>query len=141
LSRAWQQTRSQLGQGVNPVAWARQFPWLTVGTAAVAGFTAAATLIPSKEQQALSRLAKIERALNPPPPKPAQGNGDAKTEHHGILGTILHEALAVLRPALVSLMAAGMAGSVAPPDGQAPDGQTQDAAGTEADPQQSYGGA
>ena len=135
MSRVWQQTRSQLGQGANPIEWARRFPWVTVGTAAVAGFTAAAMLIPSKEQEALRRLARIERALNPPPARPAHGNGDTKTEHHGILGTILHEALAVLRPALVSLMAAGMAGS-APPDDR-----TQDATGPEADPEQSNGGA
>lgn len=136
LSRAWGEAKSQLGEGVNPVAWAREFPWVTVGAAAVAGFTAAATLIPSREQQALRRLARIERALNPAPPKPQQSNGDGKKEHGGILGTILHEVLAVVRPALVGLITAGMAGRQSPP----PDGQGQAAAGSD-DETQSYGGA
>ena len=137
LSRAWGEAKSHLGQGVNPVAWAREFPWVTVGAAAVAGFTAAATLVPSREQQALRRLARIERALNPPPPKPEQSNGDWKKEPGGVLGTILHEVLAVVRPALVGLITAGMGAYQSPPS----DGQAKMAAGSEDEAQQSYGGA
>lgn len=110
---------------------------MTVGAAAVAGFTAAAALIPSREQQALNRLARIERALNSPPPKPERSNGDGKKEPSGILGTILHEALAVLRPALIGLITAGMAGQRP----TAPDGQAQGPAGSEDAAQQFYGGA
>ena len=112
--------KSRLGQGVDPKAWAAEYPWVTVGAAAVAGFVAAATLIPSKEEQALKRLAAIERALHPPPPPREDGNGDAKKEGRGgMLGTILHEAIAILRPTLLSMMTAGLAAGQVAPDGPA----------------------
>ena len=88
---------------------------MTVGAAAVAGFLTAYTLIPSKEEQALKKLAKIERALNPPPPRREEHtNGNAeKDQRGGMLATMLHEALAVVRPALVSLITANLANPAA----------------------------
>jgi len=132
MSRAWREMKSRLAHGTNPVAWAREFPWVTVGAAAVAGFATAATFIPSKDQQALKRLAKIEQALHPPPKRGEHANGDAKAEpeHRGMLATILHEAITILRPALVSLMTAGMGASPIPSDGQQ-QVQTDDPAGSQ----------
>jgi len=60
----FQDIKAKLGQGVDPKAWAREHPWVTIGAAAVAGFAATAALVPSKEEQALKKLAAIERALN-----------------------------------------------------------------------------
>ena len=106
-----------------------------MGAGAIGGFVAAATLVPSKEQQALRKLAAIERALNPPRHRePEHENGDEHKHGPGMLSTILHEALGVLRPALLSLMATRLAGS---PDGQ----PTTQAAQQEDDQQQFYGGA
>lgn len=138
MSKAWQEMKARLGQGTNPAAWAHEYPWITVGAAAVAGFAAAATLVPSKEQQALKRLARIERALHPPAPRADHGNGNGdskKEEHGGMLSTILHEAIAVLRPALVSLMTAGLAANPA-----AQQGEVQAASDASDEPQDYYGG-
>src|SRR5579864_1384825 len=109
MSKAWQEIKARLGQGANPVAWAKEYPWITIGAAAVAGFTAAAALVPTKEDQALKKLSAIERALNPPPPRHEAENGDSHKDGRGMVGTILHELLGILRPALVGLMTAGMA--------------------------------
>lgn len=122
MTKAFQELKTRLGQGVAPQAWAKEYPWITVGAAAVAGFVAASALIPSKEEQALKKLAAIERALNPHPPQPrsADGNGNAPPkESKSMLGTILHEAIAIARPAIVSLMSAHLAGGM-PPDGGQP---------------------
>ena len=62
----------------------RQYPWLTLGASTVAGFVATSLLVPSKEDQALKKLAKIERALNPAAPaaaKPADGDGDSAQDY------------------------------------------------------------
>jgi hypothetical protein len=116
MAQVWSQVKGHLAQGAAPQAWAREFPWITVGAAAVAGFVAASALIPSKEEQALKKLAAIERALNPAPPRTehADGNGHGKKESGSMLSTILHEVLAVARPAIVSLMTAGLTGAMPP---------------------------
>ena len=118
MGKAWQEIKARLGHGANPVAWAKEYPWITVGAAAVAGFTAAAALVPTKEDQALKKLSKIERALNPPPPRHDHENGDSHKEGRGMVGTILHELLGILRPAMVSLMTAGMVQNPANPEEQ-----------------------
>jgi hypothetical protein len=127
LAGAWDQMKTRLGQGVAPQAWAKEYPWATVGAAAVAGFVAVAALVPSKEEQALKKLAAIERALNPPPPREDHSNGDARKEGGGLLGSILREAIKVAQPVLMSMMAGGMGPGMAPQQPGAPD------------PQQDYG--
>ena len=117
----------RLGQGIDPLAWTKQHPWMALGAAAAAGFVATTTIVPSREQQALKKLAAIERALKPPPER---SNGDSKHEKGGLLGTILHEAIGVLRPVLMSLITTNLGGGMQPPDQQPaanpdsiPDGQ------------------
>jgi len=114
LGQAWDEFKSKLGHGVDPKAWARQHPWMAIGGAAVAGFAATAALVPSKEQQALRKLAELERALHPPMLQPT--NGDAKKAKAGILTTIALEAFALLRPVLASILTAQMGGGQAPPE-------------------------
>ena len=116
MSKAFAEMKARFGQGVDPKLWAKEYPWMTIGAAAVAGFLAAYTLVPSKEEQALKRLARIERALNPPRSRHEDhSNGDDKKEDGkgGMLSTILHEALGVVRPALVSLLTANLANPAA----------------------------
>ena len=128
LSQALGQVSQRLREGVDPKLWAKEYPWITVGAAAVAGFLTAYTFVPSKEEQALKKLARIERALHPPPPPPRReehGNGDSgKESHGGMLSTILHEALAVVRPALVSLLTANLANPAAA-QGQAAEAENE----------------
>ena len=124
LMRAFTEVKDKLGEGANPVLWAKQYPWISMGVAAVAGFVGTAMLVPSKEEQALAKLAAIERALNPPKPKPkaahddVDGHDDAKAYKPGsssIMTVILRELLGAIRPALVSLITAGVAGKTAKP--------------------------
>ena len=117
MAAAWGQLKARLGQGAAPAAWAKEYPWITVGAAAVAGFIATAAIVPSKEEQALKKLAAIERALNPPPPKaaPAADHSDGKKEEGGSLwSTILHEILAMARPILTGLVTANLGGTAPP---------------------------
>jgi hypothetical protein len=113
LAHAWEQVKVRLGQGVAPSEWAKEYPWIAVGAAAVAGFVATAALVPSKEEQALKKLAAIERALNPGPPREEEhSNGNSKKAGAGLMGTILHEVLNIARPVLLSMMSAGIGGAV-----------------------------
>ena len=129
MSAAWGQIKARLGQGAAPAAWAKEYPWITVGAAAVAGFIATAAIVPSKEQQALKKLASIERALNPHPPKaePASDHSDGKQESPSIWATILREVLALARPILTGLVSANLGGMPRDPQAaehpeQAPEG-------------------
>lgn len=73
MARAWEQVASGFAQGLSVGAWTREHPWVAVGTAATAGFAAGVSLIPSKQEQALHKLAELQRALN------ADHNGDTDT--------------------------------------------------------------
>jgi hypothetical protein len=118
MAAAWGQLKARLGQGAAPAAWAKEYPWITVGAAAVAGFIATAAIVPSKEEQALKKLAAIERALNPHPPKaePATDHSDGKKEAGSLWSTIIHEILAMARPILMGLVSANLGGSTPPAD-------------------------
>jgi hypothetical protein len=123
-----------LGQGANPVEWAREYPWASVGAAAVAGFVAANVLIPSKEDQALKKLARLERALSSPPPPVIDGSTpDKDPAKHGVLYGLLNQALKAVQPAIISAITAHVAknepsngqphpaaGSAPPPPGVGP---------------------
>ena len=124
MGKALEQLKSRLSQGMAPSALAKQHPWVTVGAAAVAGFFAASTLIPSKEEQALKKLAAIERALHPAPSKPEHVEGNGKKEGPSLVSTIMHEMLAIARPAIISMMTAGIGGAMqAPVDPETSDGK------------------
>lgn len=111
-----------LGQAVNVAGWTRQYPWLTLGASTVAGFVATAMVVPSKEEQALRKLAKIERALNPPPPRkdePAAADGDSakefKTGRQSFARSLLGEVIKAVQPALLSMLTAGVTAHAARP--------------------------
>jgi hypothetical protein len=109
-----------LGQGANPVEWAKEYPWVSVGAAAVAGFVAANMFIPSKEDQALKKLARLERALNPPPPPLIDtATPDKEPAKHGVLYGLLNQALKAIQPAIISAITAHVAKNE-PSNGQAP---------------------
>lgn len=96
-----------------------------MGAGAVAGFVATTLLVPSKEEQALKKLAAIERALSPQPPRRERqgreddGNGDSskqyKPESHGFLSLIAREAISAVKPAIISLLTAGVTAKAAKP--------------------------
>jgi len=120
---ALKQTLTDFGQhlagGVDLRNWAAKYPWWTVGGAAVAGFVAATVAVPSKEQQALKKLAAYERALRPPEPAKHVGDGNghdgdgAKTEKKGLFASIAGDVIKSLGPALISAVTAGMGAQAA----------------------------
>ena len=130
-----ERAKAALTNNVDPRELTRRHPWIAIGSAAVAGFVAAAVAVPSKEEQELRRLERMQRAMNPPPPAPpstaaAETNGNAKPETgHSIGATILHELIQLVRPILLTAITASVEGVVhrtppptAPPTGsQGPD--------------------
>lgn len=65
IARTLSQIGADLGHAVSPVGAIGSHPWLTLSATTVAGFVAAAAMVPSKKQQALRKLARIEKALHP----------------------------------------------------------------------------
>jgi hypothetical protein len=129
MSRAISDMKHELAEGADPREWMQVHPWATMGVAAVAGFLAASMLVPSEEEQALKRLAAIEKALTPHLPRngDAATNGDSaskvasgkKSFLSGLAGQVIH----AIQPALMSAITAGVtAKSVGPdnPDASAP---------------------
>jgi len=96
-----------------------QHPILTTAGAAVAGFVAAAVLIPSKEESALKKLARWERALRAAegraaePERAASSDGDGKPqikqEKKGLFASIATELVRTIGPGIASALTAGMA--------------------------------
>ena len=127
IGRAVSELKTALAGGVDPRYWMKEYPWATLGASAVAGFVAAAALIPSKEEQALKKLAAIEKALNPPPPRRHEpeedvasvdgkrGAQDYKSGRSGMLTAIMGEMIGAIKPALVSLLSSGLAAHAAKP--------------------------
>jgi len=106
--------KNRLGETVDVRLWTRQHPWLMLASAAVAGFASASTLVPSKEQQALRKLASIEEALREPrhEEKHRDGENDGANgkskDHGGIIGTLIREAIAAVRPLLVTFLTSSL---------------------------------
>jgi hypothetical protein len=127
LSQAAQDLTRVLSQGLDPRGLTKDHPWATMAGAAVAGFAAAALLVPTKEDQALKRLAAIERALSPQGQKPHQGgthhedgeDGGAKQfakGQSGFLGGLGRQVLEAVKPAIMSALTAGITAKAAQPD-------------------------
>ena len=121
-----QDFKSKLGQSVDVEGWAKQYPWVALGGAAVAGFLGAYALVPSREQSALDKLAKIEAALAPPPqahataaPPPTSPldshAADYKPGKQSFFASIAREVIGAVKPALISALSAGIGGAVAKP--------------------------
>jgi len=119
--------KNALAQGADPRHLMKQYPWMTLGASAVAGFLATSMLVPSKEEQALKRLAAIEKALNPPSPRRSEppedvgsvdgkrGAQDYKSGRSGMLTAILGEVVGAIKPALISLLTSGVTASAVKP--------------------------
>ncbi|WP_428939562.1 hypothetical protein [Fontivita pretiosa] len=131
MLRALELAARNLAHGADPRAWAREHPWLTVGAAAAGGFLAAVTLVPTRQQQLLRELARIERAIAPPPPHANGLNGQSHrpTARHRLLRRLLRETFKLVRPALLSAITAGITAKAAAEPRQ-PDSPADDPAAT-----------
>ena len=129
IGRVVSELKGALAEGADPRLWAKQYPWATLGVSAIAGFVATSMLVPSREQQALKKLAEIERALNPEPRRRAErerddhpdsvdgkaGADSYKAGKQSFMTALLGEAIKAVRPALISLLTAGVTAKAAKP--------------------------
>ena len=124
ITRTFAELGGRLGQSVDVRLWTKQSPWLTLGSATVAAFVATSLLVPSKEQQALRKLAAIERALTPAPPTAAavpkaDENGANAAQYQpgkqSLLTMITRELIGAIKPAVISILTAGVTASQAKP--------------------------
>ncbi len=130
VKRALEDAKTALTGAVDPRELTRSHPFVALGSAVVAGFVAAAVAIPSKEQQALRRIEKLQRAMHPSPPPSngsgATGNGsttETKPPAPSFLAMIVKEIIAVLKPILIAAITANLNPPPAPPVAPAsPDG-------------------
>ena len=150
IGRVVNELNGALAEGADPRLWAKQYPWATLGVSAVAGFVAASMLVPSREQQALKKLAEIERALNPEPRRRAEREHDDhpdsvdgkagadayKAGKQSFMTALMGEAIKAVRPALISLLTAGVTAKAARPDAE----EMQAHAAAAADQNQAAGG-
>jgi hypothetical protein len=129
MSRVMGLVGSNLGYGVDPRAWARTHPWITLSAAAAGTFATVAFLIPTREQLAekrtLRRLAAIERAVylrhrDPGWAVRSEGtNGSGQPSPSAGRGTVrklMDELIKTIRPAIVSALAAGIKGKMQQPE-------------------------
>ncbi len=119
ISRTFSHFTSGLGKGANPMEWTKEYPWATLGAAAVAGFVAANMLVPSKEDQALRKLAALERALHPPPPVVEGSTTEKDPAKHGVVYGLVNQMLKAVQPAVISAITAHIAKNDPPQNGNA----------------------
>ena len=103
---------------IDPRLWTKEHPWATLGTALVSGFALASALIPDKRSAALRRLEKIEEALaagerNRRKEEQKQATKEAlEEEKPSTGGQFVKQLIALLQPAIVSAIAAGVRGKM-----------------------------
>jgi hypothetical protein len=104
--------KKDLGTAADPRAWMQVAPWTTLAVAAVGGFVAAAAIVPSKEQQTLKRLRKIEEALRPKRHVEDAVNGDGvrkvESGQGSFLAGLAGQILRSVQPVLMSALTAGI---------------------------------
>jgi hypothetical protein len=123
MSQTVSEMGRSLGHAVDIRLWTKDHPWMVMAAAAVGGFAAAAALVPSEQESALSKLKKIEEALhlNHKEEKrgeaPSDKDGKKTPEKPGIMNTLLREAFGLLKPIVASAIAAGVSSQTAQPQG------------------------
>ncbi|MBC8107009.1 MAG: hypothetical protein H7Z14_10505 [Anaerolineae bacterium] len=122
MSAAFTQATKDLAHGVDPRAWAASHPWIALATAAVSGFVAATQIVPSRDEQMMKKLEKIQDALTGQSKREREREKDRvqesidpgakteKTKNRSFLSIIGTEAIRYLGPALSSAFSAAMAG-------------------------------
>jgi len=120
VARTAQELIGKLGQNADPRELTKQHPWASVAAAVVGGFAAAALTVPSKEQQAMRRLSRLERTLNmhhdQEPAEEDRGARNYASGRSSFWGGLAQQVLEAVKPALLSALTAGIAAKGAKPD-------------------------
>jgi hypothetical protein len=109
IERSLEQLRAELMQSADPRAWMQTHPWMTLCASAVAGFVASAATVPSKEQQALNRLAKLEEVVARAE-HPERFNGNGQRKSGGAITGIIYR---IVQPMIVSTLTGFLSGKAA----------------------------
>lgn len=117
-----QEMRRQVQAGADPKRLTREHPWVAVGSAAVAGFVGAMLAVPSKEDAALKRLAKIERALNAESAADSMSGNQGAKSGHPALRKFAMRMFKMLQPTLLAAVTGALTGKSA----QGGDDDTED---------------
>jgi len=120
IARTLREVKADLANAANLRQVHEQHPWMTTAGAAVAGFVAATLLVPSKEETALKKLARWEKALRAAEGRTesqataavssdGDGKPQVKQEKKGLLASIATELIRTVGPGIASALTAGMA--------------------------------
>jgi hypothetical protein len=113
-----------LAKGLNPLQWTKDHPWLTLGAIAIGGFATTAAVVPSREEQELRRLRRLQEAMRPPAPAaaethPSNGNAAGKSTG-GLWKVLLAELIGLVRPIIAAILSEAMGARSAVPTPAAP---------------------
>jgi len=113
ISRVLTDMTQSLKSGADVSAWAKQYPWVTAGAAAGAGFLVGLLLTPSKGQPAKQKFAELRNYVTPAPDPieiaEALAAEKKKQQQPGFMTTILREAMKSIGPMLAGVMSGKMA--------------------------------
>jgi len=120
IARTLREMKEDLANAANLRQVHEQHPWMTTAGAAVAGFVAATLLVPSKEETALKKLARWEKALRAAEGRTesqvaaavsSEGDGkpQVKNEKKGLFASIATELIRTVGPGIASALTAAMA--------------------------------
>lgn len=121
ISAMTSEIASGVGAAIDPRPLVGKHPWISLGAAAVAGFTAATMLTPSRQDVAISKLEKLSKALRAAMGEKVsqEAKVDASDNHEekkssgdGIVGMIFHN---LVKPAVTAAIASKMAPQQQPP--------------------------
>ena len=110
LGKAFDDLKADLARGADPRLWVKSHPWVTLASAAVAGFAATSAAIPSREEQALARLRAIERAIHGAHTPRTNGHDGEPAPAKESMGAVLtRELIGMAKPIVVTLLSSLMA--------------------------------
>jgi hypothetical protein len=141
IARVSADIAGDVARTVDPRGWIQVAPWTTLAAAALAGFAGTSLLVPSKEEQAIRRLRRLEKALSKGERRDRyDSNGhddedddDRKKGDHTFLGMLAGHAFGLLKPLITSALSAALTARSAQPDPAAQPGAGDGASGASSD--------
>jgi len=85
---------------IDPRTHAREHPFISMGVALAGGFIAASALVPSKKQQVMNELVKLQKSLMPD----AAGIPASATKQSSFMSTLLGQAANLAKPILMAAL-------------------------------------
>lgn len=125
MSQVIHEITEDLKNGIDVRHWTQQYPWISLGVAAVAGFAAAATVVPSKDETWKEKFESLKEALTPEP-EVVGSNGKhaeekvAAAAKPSMWSELLREAVKAARPIITSVVSGAVAAKASTGGGYAP---------------------